>query len=204
MVSILFFNEVRPVSGPISYMLRKSLVTIDRFSYWAPDLSILEWEEGACLSIGSFTSIAGKVTIFLGGNHRIDWITTFPFGHINADQFGGADIVGHPATKGNVKIGSDVWIGHGATIMSGVTVGDGAVIAAYAVVTKNVSPYSIVGGNPAKHIRYRFDEEVRVLLQKLRWWDLEVCQIKELVQELCSCPRVEQLNKLIKQYRNDD
>jgi acetyltransferase-like isoleucine patch superfamily enzyme len=203
-ISVLFFNEVRPASGPISYMLRKSLVTIERFTYWASDLKINEWKEGASLSIGQFTSIADKVTILLGGNHRIDWITTFPFGHINVDQFGGGDIVGHSATKGDVKIGNDVWIASGATIMSGITIGDGAVIAACAVVTKDVSPYAIVGGNPAKLIRYRFDEEIRNLLLTLRWWDLEVYQIKDVVNELCSCPTVEQLNRLIQQYRNNN
>jgi acetyltransferase-like isoleucine patch superfamily enzyme len=74
-------------------------------------------------------------------------------------------------TKGDVEIGSDVWICHGAFISSGVKIGHGAVVAAMAVVTKDVAPFSIVGGNPAKHIRYRFDEETRERLLQLAWWD---------------------------------
>jgi virginiamycin A acetyltransferase len=87
-------------------------------------------------------------------------------------------------TKGDTIIGNDVWIGYGATIMAGVTIGDGAIIATKAVVTKDVAPYSIVGGNPAKEIRKRFSEEKIKQLLDLCWWDWPIEKITEQVQNL--------------------
>ena len=139
--------------------------------------------------------------VFLGGNHRTDWITTFPFGHIFQSELSGADIIGHPATKGDVVIGSDVWVGHGVTIMSGVTVGDGAVLAANAMVTKDVQPYEIVGGNPAALIRRKFDDSLISLLQELRWWDLPLDAIREINEKLCAEPTEALLLDLIKVTR---
>jgi acetyltransferase-like isoleucine patch superfamily enzyme len=81
------------------------------------------------LTIGNFCSIAANVNIYLGGNHRTDWVTTYPFGHIHQNKFNDFNGDGHPSTKGNVIIGNDVWIGLDVTIMSGVTIGDGVVIA---------------------------------------------------------------------------
>ena len=137
----------------------------------------------------------------IGGNHRTDWITTYPFGHIHQHELGGYDIKGHPATNGDVNIGNDVWIGNFATIVSGVTIGDGAVIATNAHVVKDVSPYEIVGGNPAKSIKFRFDEEIRNLLLELKWWDLPVHQIVEINRILCSPPTAETIKDLIAKYR---
>ncbi len=136
-------------------------------SYGSPE--ILWWGEDARLSIGRFTSIADGVTILLGGNHRPDWITTYPFSAFE-DWPSAAAIPGHPATKGDVRIGNDVWIGNGALILSGVTIGDGAVIAARAVVARDVPPYAIVGGNPARLIRYRFDPHTIAALLRSAWW----------------------------------
>lgn len=88
------------------------------------------WEnDNATLIVGKFCSIASNVHVYLGGNHRTDWVTTYPFGHVNKEHFNNFDGKGHPTTKGDVIIGNDVWIGDNVTIMSGVTVGDGAVIA---------------------------------------------------------------------------
>ncbi|MBO1058710.1 MAG: hypothetical protein HEQ27_20245 [Dolichospermum sp. JUN01] len=103
----------------------KSKISVGRFSYGLENISIYEWGEGAALKIGSFCSIA-SATIFLGGNHRSDWITTYPFGHIYTDKLGGAGIKGHPSTRGDVIIKNDVWVGHNATILSGVTIGSEA------------------------------------------------------------------------------
>jgi len=108
-------------------MVGKSPVSLCAFSYGEDHLTIRQWGEGAALRIGRFCSIADDVTVFLGGNHRTDWITTFPFGHVFAKELGGEGIVGNPATKGDVAIGHDVWIGSGARIMSGVQIGNGAV-----------------------------------------------------------------------------
>ena len=96
------------------------------------------------------------------------------------------DISGHPATKGNVIIGNDVWIGYKATIMSGVTIGDGAVIGACSVVTKDVKPYEIVAGNPAKVIRKRFSDEIIIQLLKIAWWNWPIEKIKAEIEFLCN------------------
>lgn len=173
-----------------------SEVCVGRFTYGYERMSVRQWAEGAALHIGSFCSISTNVTIFLGGNHRTDWITTFPFGHIYGSEFGPA-VEGHPATRGDVRIGHDVWIGHGVTILSGVTVGDGAVLGANATVTQDVQPYAIVAGNPAQAVRFRFTDEVRELLLKLRWWDLPLEQIRLLRDELCAPPTPDGLRGLI-------
>lgn len=107
------------------------------------------------LLIGSYCSIASNVRFLLGGEHQLDSISTYPF---KVKRFGEAKEAG---SKGNIVVKDDVWIGAGAIICSGVTVGQGAVIAAGAVVTKDVEPYAIVGGNPARLIRYRLEEGLR-------------------------------------------
>lgn len=138
------------------------------------------------LSIGSFCSIAANCKVFLGANHRSDWNTTYPFGHIYQNPFNNFNGAGHPHSKGDVSIGNDVWIGDSCTIMSGVTIGDGAIIAANSHVVKDVEPYSIVGGNPAKFIRFRFDETKRNRLLQLQWWSWDDAQINHCLPRLCS------------------
>ena len=138
------------------------------------------------LTVGNFCSIAENLNVFLGGNHRMDWVTTYPFGHINQHIFNKFDGRGHPSSKGNVVIGNDVWIGANVTIMSGITIGDGAVIANSSHVIKNVEPYSLVGGNPAKLIRYRFTKEQIDKLLKIKWWDWEDEKINKYAPLLCS------------------
>ena len=179
----------------------KSTITLGRFTYGEQYLSILQWDEGSNLEIGSFCSIADNITIILGGNHRTDWITTFPFGHIFRDELEGANIAGHPRSNGDIIIGNDVWIGRGATILSGIKIGDGAVIAANSTVTKDVQPYEIVGGNPARVIKKRFNEKITELLLKLKWWELPVDVIKNISQNLSSQPDEAQLTELVGKYR---
>jgi len=124
----------------------------------------------AGLEIGKFCSIAPGVNIILG-NHITNTATTYPFSSLK-DFWPGArrDPVSDHGSKGDVKIGNDVWIGRYATIMSGITIGDGAVIAANSVVTKDVKPYSIVGGNPAKLLRMRHSDEIVEALLQIKWW----------------------------------
>jgi acetyltransferase-like isoleucine patch superfamily enzyme len=154
---------------------------IGRWTYGKP--KILSWGEGAILKIGSFCSISDEVKIFLGGEHRIDWVTTYPFNKLweSARKF-----TGHPATKGDVIIGSDVWIGAGALILSGVTIGDGAVVGARAVVSKDVPAYGVVAGNPAQLIKKRFNEDVTQHLLKIAWWDWEDAKIEKFLPLLLS------------------
>jgi acetyltransferase-like isoleucine patch superfamily enzyme len=178
-------------------MLGNSRISIGRFTYGNEHLSVRQWGEGAALTIGSFCSISSSIHVFLGGDHRTDWSTTFPFGHIFEHELGGTGIPGHPATHGDVTIGNDVWIAHGVTIMSGVTVGDGAVLGANCTVVKDVAPYEIVGGNPARHIKYRFPEEIRNLRLALRWWDLPIEKIRQIAPELSAPPSVALLEGLI-------
>ena len=139
---------------------------IGRGSYG--DLQVLTFGEDTTLRIGNYCSFARGVQIMLGGNHRPDWVTTYPFSAIDR-RF--RDFEGHPRSKGDVVIGNDVWIAREAMILSGVTVGDGAVIGARAVVSRNVPPYTIVAGNPATEVRTRFPEEIVARLLALRWWD---------------------------------
>lgn len=139
---------------------------IGEYTYGNPE--ILSWDTSTKLIIGKYCSIAKGVTILLGGNHRTDWLTTYPF-PVFFSQL--SQIKGHPSTKGNVEIGNDVWICYGATILSGVKIGNGAIIAANATVVYDVPPYSIVAGNPAKVVKYRFDDKTIDTLQNICWWD---------------------------------
>ncbi len=138
------------------------------------------------LIVGKFCSIAQNVNIYLGGNHRTDWVTTYPFGHIHQNIFNNFDGNGHPASKGNVIIGNDVWIADNVTILSGVTIGDGAVIANNSHVVKDVPPYSIVGGNPAKLIKYRFSPEQIEKLLEIKWWNWDDEKINKFTPLLCN------------------
>lgn len=136
------------------------------FSYGSPALRT--YGEAARLRVGKFCSIAQNVTVFLGGEHRADWVTTYPFTALMPSM---AHIPGHPKSKGDVVVGNDVWIGDGATVLSGVRIGDGAVIGAGAMIAKDVPPYAIAGGNPGRVLRYRFAEHEIAELLRLRWWD---------------------------------
>ena len=125
-------NKLHDPRGELAFQKGNSRISVGRFTYGIEGCKIYEWGEGADLKIGSFCSLAADVVFLLGGNHRLDWSTTFPFGHIFSEILGGDEIVGHPSSNGNVSVGHDVWIGRNATIMSGVHIAHGAVIAANA------------------------------------------------------------------------
>ncbi len=139
---------------------------------------------GDKLIIGKFCMIASNVTFIMNGaNHLTDAISTFPFAIFGGDWSNAMEGKTYP-TKGNTTIGNDVWIGYNATIMAGVTIGDGAIIATNSVITKDVAPYSIVGGNPAKLIKKRFSEERIEQLLEMAWWNWEIEKITKNIQEL--------------------
>ncbi|WP_082660082.1 CatB-related O-acetyltransferase [Aureimonas sp. AU40] len=156
---------------------------IGKFSYGSPN--VLWWGEDVELSIGSFCSIADDVTILLGGNHRSDWITTYPFSEFE-EWPNAKSICGHPASKGDIKIGNDVWIGNGATILSGVEIGDGAIIGAKSVVAKNIPPYAVAIGNPVRIVKNRFQEDQIKDLLQISWWDWSIEEINHASSYLLS------------------
>ncbi|GAB2646902.1 type B chloramphenicol O-acetyltransferase [Vibrio panuliri] len=138
------------------------------------------------LIIGSYCSIGSGAAFIMAGNqgHRHDWATTFPFFYQDNPLFAGANDAFERA--GDTIIGNDVWIGSEAMIMPGVKIGDGAVIASRALVTKDVEPYSIVASNPAKHIRYRFEQAEITMLLAMQWWNWPDELIKQAMPLLCS------------------
>lgn len=140
---------------------------------------------GDKLIIGKFCSIARDVRFIMnGGNHITDWTSTYPFS-IFGQGWEAKESVPWPY-KGDTVVGNDVWIGYGATIMPGVKIGDGAVIASMSVVTKNVLPYHIVGGNPAKLIRQRFTDEQIEKMLSLQWWNWDIDTITKCLPSICS------------------
>ncbi|MFK7004566.1 chloramphenicol acetyltransferase [Flavobacterium covae] len=141
---------------------------------------------GDKLIIGKFCMIASGVKFIMNGaNHLTEAISAYPFAIFGQDWQDAMEGKSYP-TKGDTVIGNDVWIGHNATIMAGVTIGDGAIIATNATVTKDVAPYTIVGGNPAQLIRKRFSDEVIDLLLEKQWWHWDIEKITQNVQLLTS------------------
>jgi acetyltransferase-like isoleucine patch superfamily enzyme len=156
-----------------------------KYSYGTP--TILWNIDDSKVVCGNFVCIANDVTIFLGNGrgHDSSFVTIYPFGHTNCDIF--YNVVNNSRnTNGDVVIGNDVWIGNSSTIMSGVTISDGAIIAANSHIVKDVEPYSIVGGNPAKHIKYRFHpNQIKQLLQ-IKWWNWSDLKINAYIPLMLS------------------
>lgn len=156
-------------------------------------------EFGDHLIIGKFCAIASGTKFIMGpANHRISSVTTYPF-HV----FGGAWQEHTPPhldqlpRKGDIVVGNDVWIGRESVIMPGVKIGDGAIVAAYSVVTRDIPPYTVFGGNPAAFIKPRFDEVLTDLLLQFAWWDLEPEALVEVLPLLCD-PDLEKVKQEIR------
>lgn len=182
---LLFLNHVE-----------KGHVIMGRHSYGAP---IIHWDKrsSSIVHIGRYCSIAYDVNILTGGNHNTQWVSTYP--HRVMFDIPGKYTDGHPCSKGDVHIGNDVWIAHGATILSGVHIGHGAVVACRSVVTKNVEPYTIVGGIPARPLRQRFSTAEISALLAIQWWNWPDEKVKEAIPLLCS----DDIGEFIKCYRKD-
>ncbi len=170
------------VFSSVCFSQTSEFIKMGKWSYGTP--AIHGWGEKAILEVGAYCSIASGVNVLLGGEHRIDWVTTYPFNTLWPGIAG--HITGHPKTKGNVVIGNDVWIGTGAFILSGVKIGDGAVVGAQAVVAKDVPPYAVAVGNPARVIKYRFDFPTIEKLLKIAWWNWPEEEIVKAIPLLLS------------------
>lgn len=157
-------------SFKIQQLINKGLLIVGKQTYGINNLDIHVYQGSqAKVIIGKYCSIGPSVTIITGGIHPTDWVSTYPFrAKLNLK---GKFEDGMPFTKGDIIIGNDVWIGTGVEILSGVTIEHGAVIATGSIVTKNVPPYAVVAGNPARIIRFRFEEEQIKHLLDLKWWD---------------------------------
>lgn len=130
---------------------------------------------GDKLVIGKFCAIAKDAKFIMNGaNHKISGISTYPFGIFGTGWEKGIPKLEDLPYKGDTVVGSDVWFGYDCMVMPGVHIGDGAIIAARSVVTRDVEPYAVVGGNPAKVIRKRFDDATIAELLRIRWWDWDV------------------------------
>ena len=159
------------------------------------------WSSATSFNIGRFCSIA-HTKFFLGGNHLTHHIAqglflSKYFNSSNSLEEKYSEVWNAQSTNGNITIGNDVWIGNYSTVMSGITIGDGAVIAANAHIVKDVLPYTIVGGNPGREIKHRFDYEIVELLLELKWWEFDDLFINEMLPILKSNPSIPVLKGLI-------
>ena len=155
-------------------------ITVGDYTYYDDFENVLNFEKnvkyhfdfiGDKLIIGKFCMIASDVQFIMnGGNHMTESISAYPFAVFGNGWEGAMEGKTYP-TKGDTVVGNDVWIGHHAVIMPGIQIGHGSMIGSYSVVTKNVEPYTIVGGNPAKQIRKRYNEDIVARLLDIRWWD---------------------------------
>jgi len=157
-------QQVREATARLRY--RGKRISFGHGTYGSP--RVYTWDNTTSLTIGKYCSISSNVKILLGGEHRTDFVSTYPF---NVLLPGCRRLTGHPSSKGNVEIGHDVWIGLGATILSGVRIGNGGVVGAQSVVARDIPPYAIATGAPATVVKHRFPPEVIEQLQRIQWWN---------------------------------
>ena len=180
----------------------KKNLKVGKYTYGADDIKIFNYGfEGYEINIGAFTSISSDVRIYVtqGCGHFYNLGSSYPFGFTkqSSNIFNDSKIYTHNY-KGCVNIGNDNWLGDHISIVSGVTIGDGAVIATNSHVTRNVEPYSIVGGNPAKCIKYRFSFDIINEFLKLKWWDLPDEDINKIIHLLQSVPNMKMFDEIYK------
>lgn len=183
-------------------VVKNSKITIGDYTYYDDFETVENFEKNVKylfdfiddeLIIGKFCMIASDVKFIMNGaNHLSNAISAYPFAVFGKAWSHAMEGKSYP-NKGKTIVGNDVWIGYNVTIMSGVTIGDGAIIAANTTVVKNVEPYTIVGGNPAKEIRKRFSKPDIEKLLELKWWNWPIEKITTHVQNLTS-NQIESLN----------
>lgn len=195
MPNLIDANRIYPVEIDKSICLLKNIIKnpnieIGDYTFYHDTVNPLDFEKNNVLyqyyynqdklKIGKFCSIAmGAKFIFNGANHTLKSFSTYPFPLFSDEHNYNPDIVEAWDNKGDIVIGNDVWLGYDSIIMAGVKIGDGAIIGTRALVTKDVEPYTIVGGIPAKPIRKRFNDETIELLQKIEWWNWDIEKIKQ-------------------------
>jgi len=194
-------NDLYPIPGVertvfLKNIIKNANIIVGDYTYYDDPEDVNNFEKnvlyhfdfvGDKLIIGKFTQIAAGIRFLMNGsNHDLRGFSSFPF-----ILFKGywPDMMPHMVIKGDTIIGNDVWIGNSVTIMPGVKIGDGAVIGTNAVVTKDVEPYSIVAGNPAKLIRKRFDDDTINFLLELKWWDWSIEKIAENILHIMNADR---------------
>ncbi|MDM7891958.1 CatB-related O-acetyltransferase [Curtobacterium caseinilyticum] len=167
----------------------RAKVAVGRYSYGP--LRVIDGANTSRLKIGMFCSIAEDVTFILNGDHPIDRVTTFP---LRAFVLREGEQVG---SRGDITVADDVWIGHGAIVMSGVTLGRGSIVAAGAIVTRDVAPFSVVAGAPARHLRKRVSAEVERVLRSFNLEDLDPQTVRahlELLESPLGPSRLDELS----------
>lgn len=191
----LYPNENIKTTCYISNLPKRANVEIGDYTYYSDNTKSPErfYENiehhyeflGDELIIGKFCAIAEGVKFIMNGaNHRMEGITTYPFNIFGSGWEKVTPTIEELPFKGDTVVGNDVWIGQHVTIMPGVTIGDGAIIAASSTVVKNVEPYAIYGGNPAKLIKKRFNDEKIASLLKLQWWNWDEEKIFDNLEKL--------------------
>ena len=200
-------NTVHPIAGYENEINVKPTITrpniiVGDFTYIADSefeshvTHHYEWN-GDKLIIGKFCQIAAEVEFVMNGaNHQMNAVSTFPFYTLEGWEMEPPS-PGDLPLKGDTVIGNDVWIGQNAVILPGVRIGDGAIIGANSVVGKDVEPYTIVAGNPAKVLRKRFDDELIDLLLAFKWWDKEIEEVNALIP-LPTCSDLEKVKSKLK------
>ena len=200
-------NTIHPIAGYdkeiyVKPTIQNPNITVGDFTYIADSefeshvTNFYPWSKDK-LSIGKFCQIAMGVEFIMNdANHQMSAVSTFPFYTLDGWDMEAPSASDMPF-KGNTVIGNDVWIGQNAVILPGVNIGDGAIIGANSVVGSNISPYTIVAGNPAKVIRKRFDEELIDLMLRFKWWDKRITEINELIPIL-TCSDLEKVREELK------
>lgn len=178
-------TSIGPQKATIDRLVRAGRVTVGphTYAYALPRIKTFTHDDTR-LTIGDYCSLSSESVILLGGKHAVDAATTYP--HRLLWKMEGAGEDGFPTRTGDSFIGSDVWLCDGSIVLSGIRIGHGAIIGAGSVVTKDVPDFAIVGGNPAKLIRYRFPEEQRRAMLEIAWWDWPEDEVREAVPHLAS------------------
>ena len=191
-------NKIHPNENIQQIVYIKNVITrpniiVGEYSYYDDVNGAERFEEhvthhyeflGDRLIIGKFCAIARGIEFVMNG--RMNSVSTYPFNIMGGGWEAFAPALDDLPLKGDTVVGSDVWIGQNVTVMPGVHIGDGAIIGANSVVTKDVPPYCIAGGNPCRMIRQRFDDELIAYLLDLKWWDWDAGKIFRNMEALCS------------------